>query len=219
MSTSDSTLQPVVLLGAGGHAGVVLEALRLAGQQVVGVCDPALNGGEMAAVGDLPVINGDSLIESHPPADYDLVNGVGMLPRQEKRKALFVNMNDLGYRFANVIHPSAIVSDATDIRDGVQVMTGAIIQSDVSIDPQSIVNTGAQIDHGCRIGTLVHISPGAVLCGDVTVGDEAFIGAGATVINGIKIGTGAVIGAGAVIIQDVPDGAKIVTPSRRGIMS
>ena len=36
---------PVILLGAGGHGGVVLDALLLCGANVVGVCDPALDAG------------------------------------------------------------------------------------------------------------------------------------------------------------------------------
>jgi len=218
MSTSDNPAQPIVLLGAGGHAGVVLEALRLSGFLVVGVCDPIFDSGETMSAGDLPVIKGDTLCESYPPAKYVLANGIGMMPGQHKRKVLFEDMDALGYRFATVIHPSAIVSDATDIGTGVQIMAGAIIQNDVSIGAQSIINTGVRVDHGCRIGSLAHVSPGVVLTGDVTVGDEAFIGAGATIINGIKVGSKAVIGAGAVIIEDVPDGATIVTPAIRGIV-
>lgn len=72
-----------------------------------------------------------------------------------------------------------------------------------------IINTGASVDHDCKLNSFVHISPHATLCGNVHVGEGSWIGAGATVIPGIKIGKWCVIGAGAVVIRDVPDNAVV----------
>ncbi|NOT86206.1 MAG: hypothetical protein HOP02_15830 [Methylococcaceae bacterium] len=57
----------------------------------------------------------------------------------------------------------------------------------------SIINTGAIVEHDWRIGAHVHIARGVVLSGGVEVGDHVHIGTGAIVIQGIKIGAGSVV--------------------------
>ena len=96
--------QPIILLGAGGHGGVVLDALMLCGANIVGICDPALDA-SAKGTGGLPLLESERLAESHPPTRYDIANGVGFMPGQTSRRALFENMRDLGYAFAGVRHP------------------------------------------------------------------------------------------------------------------
>jgi sugar O-acyltransferase (sialic acid O-acetyltransferase NeuD family) len=216
MTRQSRESQPAILLGAGGHAGVVLNAMRLDGMRIVGICDPALDGKPADAFG-LLIIDGNHLTETHAPANFNLVNGVGMVPDQSHRRDLFQRMLSVGYSFVRVVHPTAIIDDTARIEDGAQVMAGAIIQNLVSVGPQAIINTGAQIDHGCSVGAMSHICPGAVLSGDVIVGENVFIGAGAIVINGVRIGNDVVIGAGAVITRDVPAGTKVITPASRDL--
>ncbi len=207
---------PIILLGAGGHGGVVLDALLLGGADVVGVCDPALDGGGEGPRG-LAILDSERLTESHPPARYSIANGVGFMPGQTNRRALFENMRDQGYSFAAVRHPSAVVAGSAALGDGAQIMAGAIIQNGCEIGANAIINTGAQIDHGCIIGDLSHICPGAILSGDVVIGEGAFVGAGAIIVNGLRIGRAAVIGAGSVITRDVADGGRVVTPLTRDL--
>lgn len=208
--------QPIILLGAGGHGGVVLDALMLCGANIVGICDPALDA-SAKGTGGLPLLESERLAESHPPTRYDIANGVGFMPGQTSRRALFENMRDLGYAFAGVRHPSAVIAGSTTLGDGVQIMAGAIIQNGCDIGANAIINTGAQIDHGCIIGGQSHICPGVILSGDVVVGEGAFVGAGAVIVNGTRIGRGAVIGAGAVVTRDVEDNGRVVTPLTRDL--
>jgi len=78
-----------------------------------------------------------------------------------------------------------------------------------------IINTGAIVEHDCRVGDDVHISPRAVLGGNVTVEAAAHVGIGATVLQGLTIGAGAVIAAGAVVIDDVAAGSTVMgVPAR-----
>ena len=78
-----------------------------------------------------------------------------------------------------------------------------------------IVNTGAIVDHECRLGDGVHVGPGARLAGCVEVGERSFIGTGAVVLPRVVIGCGAVIGAGAVVTRNVPSGVvSIGSPAK-----
>ena len=208
--------KPLILFGAGGHGGVVLDALLLSGAEVVGVCDPALDQSATGPTG-LPVLDAGRLAETHPPDRFAIANGVGFMPGQMARQSLFEDMRDRGYAFIGVRHPSAVIADSAKFGDGVQVMAGAIVQNDCDIGANTIINTGAQLDHGCVIGALSHICPGVILSGDVEISDGAFVGAGAVVVNGLRIGHGAVIGAGSVVTRDVADHGRVVTPITRDL--
>jgi carbonic anhydrase/acetyltransferase-like protein (isoleucine patch superfamily) len=59
-----------------------------------------------------------------------------------------------------------------------------------------IINSGAVVEHDCRLGDWVHISPRACLGGNVTVEEGAWVGIGAVVKQGVTVGRGAIVGAG-----------------------
>jgi UDP-perosamine 4-acetyltransferase len=181
---------PLVIVGAGCHARVLIDALACVGRSV------------LAALDD------DDAIKGYPASDVELVNGVGSFKTTAQRDAIYRRFNDLGYRFARIIHPSAIISYSAVLGDGVQVMAGSVVGPGAAIGVNSIINTRAAVDHDCRIGESVHIAPGATLSGSVSIGDGTHIGTGAVVIQGISIGRRCLIAAGAVVYRDLPDGSK-----------
>jgi len=196
--------QPVVLMGAGGHARVVLETLRAIGADVIGVVSPELDrGGYWNGV---EVLGGDDeFIEHYQSDDLMLANGIGSLPKDDgKRRQLSDRMRGAGFQFVSIVHPSAEVSGDVLIKEGVQVMAGVVIQPGVVLGGDVIANTGAIIEHDCRIGDYCHISPGAVLCGGVTLKQEVHLGAGAVVIQGVEIGQASVVAAGATVYKNIP---------------
>lgn len=199
---------PVIVLGAGGHTKVLLDTLRACSVAVIGITDsdPAKTG---TAVLGVKILGTDNALQEFPPSAVALVNGIGSVGQTETRRALFEKFKRLGYAFASVIHPAAIVAPSARLGEGVQVMAGGIVQPDCAIGKDSIINTGASIDHDCRIGAHVHIAPGVTLSGGVEVGDNVLIGAGSTVKLGVCIGAHSVIGAGAVVIKDVPPRTKV----------
>lgn len=195
---------PLVMLGAGGHAKVLLSLAKAAGWTVLGVCDPELSRDNVTHWRGIPVLGDDDVLDSFDPASAGLINGVGQLVGSVARRKIFDRFRARGFRFPALVHPTAWVDASAELGEGVQVMAGAVIQADVFAGCNSIINTSAGVDHDCHIGTHVHIAPGATLCGGVTVGDRAFIASGATVIQGLTVGEDAVIGAGAVLVRDLP---------------
>lgn len=196
-----SDAAPLVLLGAGGHAKVVLALARAAGRQVVGVCDPVLTRDGVARWRDIPVLGGDDALDRIDPQAVHLANGVGQLPRSTARRDLYARLAARGFRFPALVHPSAWIDDSVVLADGVQVMAGAIVQPDCTLDENTVVNTRASVDHDCHVGAHVHIAPAACLCGGVRVGVGAFVGAGATVLPAISIGEEAIVAAGATLAR------------------
>lgn len=201
---------PLVMLGAGGHAKVLLALAKACGRVVAGVCDPQLLEAGLHAWRGVPVLGGDEALDGFDPIVYGLINGVGQAPKQSIRRRLYDTYREKGFAFPVLIHPFSYVAEDVQLSDGVQIMAGAVLQSDCTIGANTTINTRASIDHDCSLGANVHIAPGATLCGGVSVADNAYIGAGATVIQGISVGSGAIVGAGVACVRNIKSGDVII---------
>ena len=190
----------VAVLGAGGHAKVLVATLQAAGIEVIGLFDDdrSRHGSEVLGVrvrGDVE----DSLREKCP-----LVIGVGS---NRARQAL---TQRIAGEFISVVHPRAVVHPSAKIGAGSVVFAGAVIQPDTVLGEHVIVNTSASLDHDCRIGKFAHVGPGVHVCGGVDIGEGALLGVGSAVIPGRRVGEWVVLGAGSVVTKDVEPGQTVV---------
>jgi sugar O-acyltransferase (sialic acid O-acetyltransferase NeuD family) len=186
----------VSVIGAGGHAKVVIAALQAAGHDVCGVWDdnPALWGDDLHGIPILGPISGLALAG---PAVATIAIGSNRARREISR--LFPNAE-----WMTVVHPRAWVHESVRLGPGTVVCAGAVIQPDVVIGAHVIVNTAATVDHDCQVADFAHLAPGAHLAGAVRVGEGAFLGVGSSAIPEVSIGEWAIVGAGGVVIRDVP---------------
>ena len=202
------------MLGAGGHAAVLLDILFGQQRDILGLVSPQ-NSLDRAMFKNIPLYNDDDVM-SFDKHSLRLVNGVGSLPGNLSRLEVFRRFDSLGYQFETIVASTAIVSSYAELGKGVQLMSGVIVQTGARIGNNTIVNTGAIIEHDCHIGINNHIAPGATLSGGVTTGDNVHIGTGANIIQSVKIGDNAVIGAGAVVTKDV--NANTVSYPAKGLI-
>ncbi len=206
--------ETLIMLGSGGHAKVLLEALKQQGLAVAGILT-ATQEQHGTLLAGIPVLGNDDVLADYPPERTRLVNGVGSVGLPQLRERIFTELSRRGYSFATVIHPAAVVAEDALLEEGAQVMAGAVIQPGSRIGRNSIINTRAAVDHDCSIGDHVHLAPGVTLSGGVTIGTGTHVGTGATVIQGITIGSAAIVGAGALVIRNVPDEIKVLgVPAR-----
>ncbi len=201
--------RPIIIIGAGGHAQVLIYSLNALRREIIGILHPdaSMIGQSIAGI---PILGSDDKVKDYGSDVICLVNGVGSVSSMERRKDIYMKFKKKGYLFAKVIHPSAIVMDSVKLGEGSQIMAGAIIQSGCVIGDDSIINTGAIVDHDCIIGAHTHVAPGVVLSGGVHIGDMVHVGTSATVIQGVEIGDTAIIGAGAVVVRNILPGRKVV---------
>lgn len=207
--------QKVIVIGAGGHARVLLDVLERCGVAVAGLTD-ADAGKHGKLLAGVRILGGDQVLDKYPPASIMLVNAMGSTESMTLRQKVYERLKSGGYRFLTLVHPSAVVAVDVLLGEGVQVMAGAIIQPGVKIGANSILNTGARVDHDCLIGEHVHLSPGVILSGTVKVGDGTHVGTAAVVVQGLRIGRGCLVAAGAVVTKHVADGKRVAgVPARR----
>ena len=200
---------PVIVIGGGGHAKVLVNTLLDLSVNILGFTDCDAGNIDQTIL-EVRALGDDDIILQYPTDTIRLVNGLGSTKSTKKHKEIFEYFKKRGYSFATVIHPASIVSRDVVISEGAQIMAGAIVQPGSHIGRNTIINTKVSIDHDCSIGDHVHLAPGVTLSGMVKTGSGAHIGTGATVIQGIHIGQNSLIGAGALVLKDVPAGATVV---------
>jgi sugar O-acyltransferase (sialic acid O-acetyltransferase NeuD family) len=186
----------VIVLGAGGHAKVVISTLRAAGREIAAVYDddPLTHGTRVLGVEVRGAIT--SLPRNHPG------NAILAIGDAAQRRAI---VDRHQFHWVSVIHPAAWVDPSARIGEGAIVCAGAVIQPDCRIGQHAIINTSSSVDHDCHLGDFVHIGPGARLAGGVSVADSTLLGTQSCVIPGVKIGRETTVGAGAVVVDDLPD--------------
>ena len=200
---AERSREPVAVLGAGGHAKVVIATLRSAGVPVTAVFDddPATWGHQVLGV---PVRGAMS------EAAGRAVIAVGSNLARARIAASLPSLE-----WATAVHASAVIAEGVQLGAGTVVFARCVIQPDTVLGEHVIINTGGSVDHDCVIGDFVHLAPGVRIAGTVQIERGAFLGIGSVVIPGRRIGADAVVGAGSVVIRDVAAGATVVgVPAR-----
>ena len=185
----------VLVVGAGGHAKVVVATLQAMGKRVGGCLDDDPEAVGRSVLG-VPVIGPVSRLRAY---EGEAVVGIGS---NRVRHALASRYPDVAW--ATVVHPAAVVHVSARLGAGTVVFAGAVVQPGARIGAHAIVNTGATVDHDGEIGDFVHIAPGVHLSGNVTVEEGGFLGVGACAVPGVRIGAWGIVGAGAAVVRDLP---------------
>ena len=127
------------------------------------------------------------------------------------------------------IHPSAVVSEKSEIGDGAKIWMNVQIREDVKIGRNCIIGRNTYIENGVTLGDNCKVQNNALLYHRATLEDGVFIGPGVILTNDkipravnpdgslkraddwhaghIHIGRGASIGAGTTVLSDISIGA------------
>jgi len=205
-----------VVLGGGGHASVLIDALKMSGVAIPHAVLDADSGKWGQKVLGVPIVGGDELL-SHMMTQgvgYFVV-GLGSTGDNGPRQRLFELGRVHKLEALTVIHPSATCSQHAHVGLGCQLLPGCIVNAGARLGSNVIVNSGAVVEHNCVLEDHVHLATGARLASGVTVGWGAHIGVGATVKQLTSIGARAVVGAGAVVVENVPEDTVVIgVPAR-----
>jgi sugar O-acyltransferase (sialic acid O-acetyltransferase NeuD family) len=197
----------IIVIGAGGHARVVLATLQAAGRVVDAIVDEDESRRNNFVLG-VQVVGSLDCIRQYP--DLDAIIAVG---ENATRRRL---ATELALNWTTAIHPRAIVHEGVTLGPGTVVFAGAVVQPGSRVGAHTIINTSASVDHDCKIGSFVHIAPGVHLGGGVSVEDGAFVGIGSVVLPNRHLGSYAVLGAGSVANRNIDSRTVSVgVPARR----
>ena len=199
----------LIIIGAGGHAKICIDIIRQ--NNLFDIVGATSNSTDNKNVMNVPVLGTDEeVLEKYFAEGVRFaVIGIGSLKKLSKRTEIFNRLKKIGYHLPAIIHPRAICEPSASIAEGCQVMAGAIIGSEVRINPNCIINSGCVISHDCYLEENIHITPGAILAGNVYVGKNSIVGMGATVYIGVIIGSEVIISNNANVLKDIPDNTVV----------
>lgn len=203
---SDGNRRELIVIGAGGHAKVVIEVARASGWMPIAAFDPDPPTRDILGV---PVKGGDEAAEEWVQSGR-VRHVVVAIGQNALRWHLGIRLRAIGALMPVLVHPSAIVSPSAVIGTGTLVMAGSIINTSASIGSDVIVNTFAVVEHDCVLEDGCHVASRTALGGGCRVGKRALLGLGACARPQSTIGDDAVVGVGAVVIGSVPSGVTAI---------
>jgi UDP-perosamine 4-acetyltransferase len=200
---------PVVVLGSGGHAAVVIEILEaMGGYEIAGLLweddrpDRAVLGHPVIGdEGSWPEIAGRGIRHA--------AIGIGGWDDNAQRRALFERALSAGFEPVTAIHPAASISSSATVGAGSTVCAGVVVGTGASIGDDVILAVGATVEHAARIGDHALVSNGAHVGAGAVVGDEALVAIGAVVAGRTTVGERSVVAAGAVVVDDVAPETRV----------
>lgn len=190
------------IIGAGGHAKVVLDALFLSEEfekTSTWLIDPGKANDNLMG---LPILSSLSELE---PGRFIVAIG-----NNRARERCFNEAKNSFWKPFSLMHPSAVVSPNCLIGEGTFVGPNAVVNANARIAENVIVNSGAIIEHDCRIGAHSHIAPRSVLGGQAKAGAGVLIGIGSTVCPSVTIGDWSTLGAGSVLLKSLETGLTAI---------
>jgi len=206
----------LIIIGAGGHARVLVALARHAGWEIAGVLDRVASAVQEMIDGVAVIGTFDEAARLHATGVHHAALALG---DNDARAEFFARLTTLGFTFPVLRHPTAIIEPSAWLGDGTVVCAGAIVGVQAAIGRNVIINSGAIIDHEAIVGDHAHLAPGSRVAGRVRVGAGAMLGIGSCVREKIAIGARTLVGAGSVVVTDLPDGvvafghpARVVRP-------
>jgi sugar O-acyltransferase (sialic acid O-acetyltransferase NeuD family) len=207
--------QDVIILGAGGTGGDVIDWFAELAAQGSGLCPKGfLDDDERkwrTEVKSLPVLGPLRSALEYPDAKF--VDALGSPTNFAHRPDLLSAIPE--DRFLTLVHPRAHLSRTVQIGSGSLVYPHVAVSSGVRIGSHVTILANVVVNHDTVIGDYSIVASAASLSGGVRIGTCCYIGAGSHLIQRAIVGDGSLVGIGSVVIRDVPPRTVVVgNPAR-----
>ncbi|MBP2832006.1 acetyltransferase [Aquimarina sp. U1-2] len=201
-------MSKVIIIGASGHAKVIIEAIEFKKQyEIFGLVDSYKEKGEKLMNHEIL----GSEYEIPNLMEQGITKGVIAIGDNWTRLQMYNKIKTLApdFEFVTVVHHSAIVSSRAKIGKGTVILTGVKINTDARVGNFCILNTNSSLDHDCDMHDFSSIAPGVTVGGNVKIDFCTAICLGANIIQGVHVGEHTIVGAGSLITKNV-DSFKLV---------
>jgi sugar O-acyltransferase (sialic acid O-acetyltransferase NeuD family) len=202
-------LPNIVIFGASGHGGAVLECIQKEKKyNVIGFIDSFQKAGAkfhgfqvLGTEYDLPV-----LIDK-----FNLKGGIVAIGDNWTRRQMVDRIWAVvpHFEFISTVHPTATVAKNVSLGMGSVIMPGVVVRTNSVIGDFCILNTKCSLDHDGIMNNFSSLAPGVITGGNFCLGAYSAICLGAKVIENICVEEHSVIGSGALVLDDVANNVTV----------
>jgi sugar O-acyltransferase (sialic acid O-acetyltransferase NeuD family) len=201
----------VVIIGAGGFGREVLDVFDACNNDkkeydVLGFVVEKDYYEPNSIINDKPILGDFSWLEEHR---NEILVTCAVGPPQHRRR-IIQQVTNLGCRFCNIIHPTAVLTRWIKMGEGVIITAGCILTNQIQIGSHVHINLDCTIGHNAVLEDFVTMAPGVHVSGNVCLGEGCYVGTGANIIDKKRLGKWSIVGAGSMIISDVPANSTVV---------
>lgn len=197
----------MLIAGAGGHARELLFEWQQLSDEPVYFFDD-IPGAKDFMYERFNILHTLEEVRDLFKKDNRFIIGVG---KPELRAALGNKLEEAGGNLCSIISKTSVIgSNGIRLEAGLNIMSGAVLTSDIQIGKGTLIHIHSSIHHDTKVGEFCELSPGCRLLGGVQVGDFVSIGTGAVVLPGVKVGSHVVIGAGSIVTKNIAVGQKVI---------
>ena len=136
--------------------------------------------------------------------EVELFVAIGWNRLNADRRDMYNRLKKEGYKFANLISPTAIVRGRLDgdniwINDYSVLQSDCVIKSNVVIREQVLIGNNTVIEPHCFIGVK------SLVAGGCKIGEQTFCGLSSTIFDATNIGKKCLVGACTSVKRHMPD--------------
>jgi sugar O-acyltransferase (sialic acid O-acetyltransferase NeuD family) len=207
------SLQPILLVGAGGHARACIDVVEQEGRFRIG----GLIGSDAEVGLDVlgyPVLGTDRELQKLAQQVGRAIVAVGQIKSAATRIRLFEALEASACDLPVIVSPRAYLSRHASVGAGSIVMHGAIVNAGVRIGRNCIINSQSLVEHDTTIQDHCHVATAAAINSGVQIGRGTFVGSQSSVRQGTIIGQECVIGMGQRVLADCPPGSQVPPRTR-----
>lgn len=198
----------LLIIGAGGLGREVVDMLQSSpdggGYELV-FLDDSVSPGTM--VHGVNVLGSCDCLWNFSTDEADVCIAIGS---PLVRKKLVAEIHPLGFSFATIVDPTALVRPTAVLGAGVIVGARTFLSCNTSIGAHVVLNPGAIVGHDVGVGPYVVVGGGANISGGARIGEGSLIGAGACILRSTSVGSWCIVGMGATVYTAVQDGLTVL---------
>ena len=183
----------LTVIGAGGHASVIVEIARRLNYTSFTFYDDFLTSANIAGTTD-------DFIEDSDGSHFFVAIGDNDQRRKTIERLKHHNLFPI-----SLIDPTAVIASNVVIGKGSVCMPHTVVNPYSAIGSGCIINTKASVDHHCTVGDYSHLAPNTTLAGNVSIGSCTLCGVSSSFNPRTTVGDHVLIGSGSLVIKDIPD--------------
>ncbi len=145
-------INSIIIYGAGRAGRIIKEILELQNKKILGFIDDDPNLKGTLKYGTEILGDYQYLKQIKNENQFNVVISIAAPNLMQQRDVIFRRLKNDGYRFINIIHPTACISPSASIGTNNFISPGVIIEPGTIMGDNNRICINSSIDHDCIIG-------------------------------------------------------------------